>query len=493
VHDTVNGDRADESELEWRRDAPQLEEISMAGWNRSRNHHLSRRHVLGGALAAGALATAPRFVRAQDEDWLHAEDVSTLPPTSMRYWFYESPERVAIGERQVEEFQAAHPNITIEARTAPPDVDNEQLLAFIRSGTNSHVHQTVNNEDTWYIRHELLQPLDELPGFQEVWDRLEPAANYTWADGHVYSLSWYTDPMAMYYNRALVEEAGLDPENPPITYSEYLEWAAALTKDTNGDGQPDQWFITLPIGEEWWNYEFVHYPYYIAATGGNQLVSDDGTTAVFNSPASLQSYELVNELFRQGYSAAGPFDVDPFLSGLVASTLEGGWMLKTAQTSAPEGFEYIVGPLPKPDDAPHEGNPSFVFVRSLNLMREQELEGAEAAAVDRAAWEFLKFVLSPEEMAADFAATGEFAAAADLLTNPLYTEPLDSLGPQARWVAEYGQNGFIYDMNTPYESEMTAILQQTWAEMALGNITPQDALSQAEQQVNDLLANPPAD
>ncbi|MGH2616940.1 MAG: hypothetical protein ACRDJC_17035, partial [Thermomicrobiales bacterium] len=137
---------------------------------------LSRRHVLGGALAAGALAGAPGFVRAQDEDWLHAEDVSTLPPTSIRYWFYESPERVAIGENQVEEFQALYPNITVEARTAPPAVDNEQLLAFIRSGTNSHVHQTVNNEDTWYIRHELLQPLEELPGFQEVWDRLEPTA-----------------------------------------------------------------------------------------------------------------------------------------------------------------------------------------------------------------------------------------------------------------------------------------------------------------------------
>ena len=72
---------------------------------------------------------------------------------------------------------------------------------------------------------------------------MEPRANYTWRDGHVYSLSWYTDPMAMYYNKQLVVDAGLDPENPPVTYSEYLEWAAALTKDTNGDGQPDQWFI----------------------------------------------------------------------------------------------------------------------------------------------------------------------------------------------------------------------------------------------------------
>lgn len=461
--------------------------------NHSQAHLLSRRHILSGALATAALAVAPRLTGAQETDWLHAEDISTMPNTTMRYWFYESPERVALGEQQVAAFQELFPNIIVEGRTAPPDVDNQQLLSFIRAGTNSHVHQTVNNEDTWYIRHDLLQPLDELPGFQEVWDRLEPSANYTWRDGHVYSLSWYSNPMAMFYNKQLVVDAGLDPEQPPTTYSEYLAWAAALTKDTNGDGQPDQWFINLPIGEEWWQYEFVQYPYYIAATGSNQLVAEDGLTAVFNSPAALQSYELVNQLFREGYSSSDTFDIDPFLGGLVASTLEGSWQLGAIQREAPEGFEFIVGPIPKPDDAAHEGNPSFVFVRSLNVMREQEKEGAEAQAVDRAAWEFLKFVLSPEQMEVDFAATGEFPAAADLMTDPLFTGTLDALGPQAKWLAEYGQQGFIYDMNTPYEADMTAILQETWAQMALGNTAPQDALAQAEQRVNELLANPPAD
>ena len=106
--------------------------------------------------------------------------------------------------------------------------------------------------------------------------------------------------------------------------------------------------------------EFVHYPYYIAAKGDNQVISDDGTKAVFNTPEVLASYGLVNDLFRKGYSAAGPFDVDPFLGGVVASTLEGAWNLNTIKTSAPEDFEFIMGPLPKPDDATHEGNPAFL-------------------------------------------------------------------------------------------------------------------------------------
>jgi len=63
----------------------------------------------------------------------------------------------------------------------------------------------------------------------------------------------------------------------------------------------------------------------------------------------------------------------------------------------------------------------------------------------------------------------------------------------ARWLAEYSQQGFIYDMNTPYEAESMAILQETWAKMALGDATPQETLAEAEQRVNELLANPPTD
>jgi hypothetical protein len=111
-----------------------------------RAYRLSRRHLLGSAVAACSLAALPRMARgAQGNDWLHAEDASTLPDTTIRYWFYESPERTALGKQQVEEFHTLFPNITVEGRTAPDAVDNEQLLAFIRAVTNSHVHQTVNN------------------------------------------------------------------------------------------------------------------------------------------------------------------------------------------------------------------------------------------------------------------------------------------------------------------------------------------------------------
>ncbi len=46
----------------------------------------------------------------------------------------------------------------------------------------------------------------------------------------------------MYYNPKMFKEAGI--ETPPVTWDEFVADAKKLTKDTNGDGKPDQWGFT---------------------------------------------------------------------------------------------------------------------------------------------------------------------------------------------------------------------------------------------------------
>ena len=46
----------------------------------------------------------------------------------------------------------------------------------------------------------------------------------------------------MYYNPKMFKEAGI--EKPPATWDEFVAAAKKLTKDTNGDGKPDQWGFT---------------------------------------------------------------------------------------------------------------------------------------------------------------------------------------------------------------------------------------------------------
>ena len=56
-------------------------------------------------------------------------------------------------------------------------------------------------------------------------------------DGKPYGLPMYVSPYVLYYNTELFEQAGLDPNSPPATYDEMLEYAEKLSqlKDSNGN------------------------------------------------------------------------------------------------------------------------------------------------------------------------------------------------------------------------------------------------------------------
>ena len=398
----------------------------------------------------------------------------------MRYWYYESPERIELGKKQEADFEKINPNIQIEGSTAPDAVDNDMLVAFIKAGTNSHVHQSVNMEDTWYFSRDLLLPLQDMPGFDEVMGKMNPKLNYTWKDGNVYSISWYSGPRVMFYNGQRVREAGLDPENPPETYSEFLTWAEALTDDTH-------WFTNMWSQEEWWRWQFMGYPFYIAATGSNQLVSEDGTKAIFNTPEALQSFQLIDELFAKGYNLTETIEGNPFLSGQVAATLGGADTLGTVKRDAPPDFELIVGPVPKPDGSKVEGFPTYNFVRNFAILREQAKKGAEADQVNRAAWEFMKYLLSDEQLAADFSITGDLPPVKDLTTNPLYSDILKAL-PGGEKYAGFAENSYIYDMNSTLGSEIMGVLTKAYVDVIFDAKTPEQALADAEKEVNDMLA-----
>ena len=81
---------------------------------------------------------------AEEKNWITAEDISDMPETTIRYWYYETPERIALGQKQVEEFMKLYPNIKVEGSTAPDNTDNEMLLAYIKTQNHSSIQQSVN-------------------------------------------------------------------------------------------------------------------------------------------------------------------------------------------------------------------------------------------------------------------------------------------------------------------------------------------------------------
>lgn len=111
-------------------------------------------------------------------------------------------------------------------------------------------------------------------------------------DGTNYGVPLNIAPMMLYWNKDLFSAAGLDPEQPPTTWDEFASMAEKLTIDDNGDGKPEQYALaladhtTVPI----WQM-------LLWGTGGG-VVSDDATTAIVDSPETLEALEFWVEQVR---------------------------------------------------------------------------------------------------------------------------------------------------------------------------------------------------
>ena len=105
-------------------------------------------------------------------------------------------------------------------------------------------------------------------------------------EDEAYGLPFNTDTHVLFYNKDLFDEAGLeypDPENP-YTYDEFVEVCKKLTKDTDGDGEIDQW------GAGFANAFMLHQ---FIWSNGASFTSDDYKTITIDTPEfkeALQKY-----------------------------------------------------------------------------------------------------------------------------------------------------------------------------------------------------------
>ena len=102
-------------------------------------------------------------------------------------------------------------------------------------------------------------------------------------EGGIYGLPWIAQPVVTYYNRALFEAAGLEEPTADWTWDDFMEYARALTLDTDGDGETDQWGF---INNGW------PPPYIFVWQAGGELINEDFTEAPIDSPEFLEGFEF---------------------------------------------------------------------------------------------------------------------------------------------------------------------------------------------------------
>lgn len=163
--------------------------------------------------------------------------------------------------------------------------------------------------------------------------------------------------LAMYYNKALFREVGLDPEQPPRTIDE-LDAAAERLSIVGNDGRVRRvGFLHVEPG--WWSWLWGYH-------FGGTLYDAEQDRAMIASAQNVAAYE-----WQQSYPARlgvrnvqefrsgnGVYDSaeNPFLSGRVAIEIQGPWLANVINAYAP-GLDYGVAPFPVPADLHHPDEP----------------------------------------------------------------------------------------------------------------------------------------
>lgn len=316
--------------------------------------------------------------------------------------------------------------------------------------------------------------------------KIEPniAAYYT-VDGKLYSMPFNSSTPLLYYNKDMFREAGLDPEAPPANFDELLEACAKLQKkDENGKIVVDAlaisnygWFF-----EQWLGKQGKHY-----VDNGNgrearatKVVYDEngGALAILETWKKLADSGLVAYMGRgsEGNNNAKA----AFMAGQAAIIMESTAILKTALVNIDGKFELGAGFFPNihPDD---QGG---VSIGGGSLWALDSKDDAKKAA----SWEFIKYMISPDQQAYWNAMTGYFPITVETHETQAFQENL----------AQYPLFSIAIDQlhgtKPEYAGSLMAVFpearlktEEVTERVILGEWTPEQALTELVKQINEAI------
>ncbi len=263
-----------------------------------------------------------------------------------------------IREEFHKQFMEKYPYIKIEYTQLTVDQFKNTILTAVKSGDAPDLFPVPTGmklsalvKDGWF------QPLD--PYIDDSFKGMFMDGTFqngtTMVDGQIYSIpeSLPMPSSLVFYNKKLFREAGLDPDSPPKTYSEFREAAKKITEDGQGSyygiieggKQNNRWLTTL---RDWAS---------LAGDGlnGNSPINLSTGTTSHDTEAVLGVFGLFEGLRDDGsfhpktMSISAPEARALFGQGQAAFLVQGAWCIGVWNKENPD-LEYGVMAPPLPDD-----------------------------------------------------------------------------------------------------------------------------------------------
>jgi multiple sugar transport system substrate-binding protein len=267
-------------------------------------------------------------------------------------------------QRIVDAYNATNPEVQVERTVVVPSStsDSSQLLTAVRAGTGPDVYYMNRPFATQRAGDGALEDITSYLA------KIDPNIagkymDFAWKEvqykGKTYGLPFDTDSRALFYNKNLLREAGvdpaiLDPANGPITLAELKEIAFKVNQK-DAQGRYTRVGFIPTYGQGWlFTWGFIH---------GGSFVDINANKITATDPKIVSALTWMKDWFRD----MGPMDVQNFLSTYdppnnppqqspfylekIAMFVSGDWELASLAEYAPNldyGYTYI--PVPNKGD-----------------------------------------------------------------------------------------------------------------------------------------------
>lgn len=380
-------------------------------------------------------------------------------PVTLTYAIWDENQRPAM-EQIADEFESEHDDVTIDIQITPNSEYWTKLQTSMSGGSGPDVFWMNGPRFGLYAAEGQLAPLTDA-GLEEGSYPESLIDLYTF-DGQVYGAPKDFDTVALWYNEALFDAAGVEYPTADWTWDDVRENAAALT-------DPDAGVFGIaaaPYSQE--NYfDSIH-------QAGGYVISEDHTDSGFDAPETAAGVQYWLDMIEDGSSPTAQQMVDTipedsFQAGSIAMIYMASYMALPFSESAVADDLQVVR-LPQGP----AGNQSIIH--GLANVANAASDNVELAS------EFAAFA-SGERAAQIQAETGTVIPAFEG-TQQVWVDAIPELDLQVFIDAQENAVPYPISANTAeWASPMADTMAQIWA----GAVSIEDGLAQINEQMQAAL------
>ena len=375
-----------------------------------------------------------------------------------------------------DKYMAANPGKLITIEEEP---EGGAFDALIAAGNQPDIITiSFGSQIGHYAAADVPIPLEDMDGAQDLFAKIDPAAVQN-LYGHNYYMPIGADVTMMIYNKDLFTEAGLDPDKPPATIAEFLEYAAKIDMlPPRSDGSKVNgtvfWNDALSWGGWYWN---MLQPMYLNTNQNKcQLLNKLGTDVVFDQPeCNMTAFFDFNQ---KAQKFSPPTMEKNFFSRNIGMWPQYGYswepnLKEAAGGPMVIGEDVAVAPIP----VLNAGDTSYTTYggRALMVMK-------TTPERQQNAWNFVKFLMQDENNLVFLKELGYLPILESLKGDAYFQEParkpfVDSL-----------QHAILPEQYEAADKVANAILGVYQEAAVKGSLSPEEAVTQAAQKARDALA-----